>query len=286
MEALLVENLPIVSSGSPMLRAPSASGSPLPNWLVAAWSVAILLHLVAIIIPILDTPSGPWVTPTGHAMAEPPEFAHAASGLATLHGKYFRVAHSYHFVSNRPADLPGVQFEVLLRDADGNLLNTLRFPDPNANPWVRHRQEVLASALAPDISVAPPGGEVIAAPGATVPTVAIWTLPDDLFPGGLGGNPAPAPTDRTVHLRLRTTPQHLIPRTRGVMRPTDWSLILARSYARYLCRAYGAQTAEIVRHTREPVSPGVLFGNETSAQAFEDLVATFGEMPRFEEKSR
>jgi hypothetical protein len=263
-----------------------AGGSPLPRWLVAAGSAAIAYHLVAITLPVLDTPSGPWPTPVGRSLDEPPYFAHAAAPLATLHGKYLRVAHSYHFVTNRPGDTPGVEFEVRLRDEGNNLLETLRFPDPGANPWVRHRQELLASALAPDLPVEPPAGEVIAPPGAAVPTVPIWTLPDDP-PLVLAGINSPRPgADDKVPLRLNLVPQHLIPRNRGVMRPTDWSLVLARSYARYLCRTHGAATAEIIRHTRESVPPGVLFGNEVPAPAFDDLVASFGEMGPQSETSR
>jgi hypothetical protein len=62
------------------------------------------------------------------------------------------------------------------------------------------------------------------------------------------------------------------------MRPTDWALVLQRSYARYLCRKYGAVSAELLRHTREPVSPAILFGNAMPPNALEDLVASFGEV--------
>jgi hypothetical protein len=70
------------------------------------------------------------------------------------------------------------------------------------------------------------------------------------------------------------------------MRPTEWALVLARAYARHLCRSHGAATAEIVRHTREPVTPAVLFGNDVSAPDFEELLASFGAMSPNEETSR
>jgi hypothetical protein len=65
-----------------------------------------------------------------------------------------------------------------------------------------------------------------------------------------------------------------------VFRPSEWSLVLARSYARHLCRTHGAASAEIIRHTRDPIYPVVLFEREPAADAFQDLVASFGEMPR------
>ena len=52
-----------------MPRLPSASGSPLPRWLVVAGSAAIVYHLAAIVIPylgpVLMDKLGPiqWLTP-------------------------------------------------------------------------------------------------------------------------------------------------------------------------------------------------------------------------------
>jgi hypothetical protein len=257
-----------------MPRAPSASHWPIPRWLIASGSVAIVVHLAAIVIPILDTPSGPWVTNEGVSPSEAPAFAHSASGLATVHAGVLRVAHSYHFVTNRPADIPGVQFDVRLKNDQGDVIETLHFPDQNANPWVRHRQEVLASALAPDLPIQQQGGEVIPAPGEN-PMVFLWALPNEDFSGT---QPPPPPSDRNVPLHLQAVPQHRVPRYRMAMRPSEWSLILARSYARYLCRTRGAASAEIIRHTREAVSPAVLFDNETPPAAFNDLAASFGDM--------
>jgi hypothetical protein len=260
-----------------MPRLPSPGGGPLPRWLVAAGSAVIVVHLAAIIVPILDVQSGPWVTNEGPRPAEAPHFAHAAAGLATAHADYLRIAHSYHFVTNRPGDIPGVQFDVRLKNDKGDVIDTLHFPDPRANPWVRHRQEVLASSLAPDLPIQQQGGEVIPAPGEKEPTVSLWALPGEDFSGL---QPPPPPTQRNVPLHLVGVPQHRVPRYRVPMRPSEWSLILARSYARYLCRTHGAASAEIVRHTRQSVPPAVLFGQETPPAAFDDLVANFGEMSK------
>jgi hypothetical protein len=259
-----------------MPRAPSTSGGPLPRWLIAAGSAAILFHLTAIVFPILDVPSGPWFTRQGPQQADAPAFAHAASGLATAHAEYLRVAHSYHFVSNRP-DIPSVEFDVRLRNDKGEVTETLHFPDAQANPWVRHRQGLLASALAFDFPVERPGSDVIF-PAGQAPTVDIWALKgEDLSPQP-GLPPPPPAMDAKVLRELRTVPQHRVPRNREVMRPSELSLILARSYARYLCRTHGAASAEIVRHVRDPIPPAPLYGQEAPPMAFDEFVASFGEI--------
>ncbi len=258
-----------------MSRTASAGAGALPRWLVVAGSAAILFHLTAVVIPILDTPSGPWVTGDGPRTLDAPEFAHAANGLAALHTDYLRVAHSFQFVtSDRPGNIPGVRFEVLLRDKDGTLMETLRFPDPNANPWVRHRQELLARQLTPDLPVPSPQSDVIPPPGEKPPEVWIWALHGE----DLMGEPAPPPSGSKVPLELKKVPQHRVPRAnvRGVMQPSEVALVLARSYARSLCRSHGAATAEVVRYTREPVSPSVVMGN--GLPDLDEVVASFGEM--------
>lgn len=250
----------------------SLSSGALPRWLVLAGSAAILYHLIAITLPILDMKSGPW--PGG--LAEAPAFAHALSGLSTVHGKYLRVTHSYDFPSNRPSDLPGVVFEVRLRDGKGNVFGTLHFPDPQANRWVRQRQDLLARNLAPDQPLDQPRAEILAAPGQKVPTVSFWALPDEL--GSNFGKSSAAGFPENTPLHLQTVDYNTVPRSRQLMKPLDWAMVLQRSYARYLCRKYNAASAEVLRHTREPVPPAVLFGNEIAPGALEDLVASFGEV--------
>jgi hypothetical protein len=257
-----------------MPRVPSASGGALPRWLIVGGSAAILFHLAAIIIPILDMPSGPWAKPMMPRERPEPEFAHAAGGLATLHADYPSIAHSYHFVSNRPGDIPGVELDVILRDEDGTLMKTLRFPDPDANPWLRHRQGILASALAPDLPVESPKSDVIPPPLEN-PVVDVWALQGEEFPPRPDVQP---PADNKAPLALRKVPKHLVPRYRNVWGPSEWSLVLVRSYARYLCRTHGADTAEFVRHTREPVSYSVLLGN--GAPELDEIVASYGRMKK------
>ena len=47
-----------------------------------------------------------------------------------------------------------------------------------------------------------------------------------------------------------------------------------------LCRRHGAASAELIRHTREPVPPAVLFLPESPADDFDELTSNFGELPR------
>jgi hypothetical protein len=171
------------------------------------------------------------------------------------------MTNNYHFLGNRPA-MPGVSFEVRLKDESGNDLRTLSFPEANSNFWVRHRQSVLARGLADDQPVEPPQGEMIPAPNRSAPTAQIWEMAGD------------------QRLELRRVPEHLVPRDRPVFRPSERSLLLARSYARYLCREHGAAKAEFIRHTGEPITPAVMFtSGPPPAVAFSELLSNFGELP-------
>jgi hypothetical protein len=195
-----------------------------------------------------------------------------------LHGEYLRVVHSYHFMSNRAGDVPGVRFEVRLKDANGKALETVKFPEASANPWVRHREQLLAAGLAPDMPVEMPQGEVLPAPGAKSPTVSMWAIPGDTFGGPGGETKIEQPANGKIQLHLRKVPQHLVPRNRPVMQPSDWGILLARSYARYLCRSHGAATAEVVRYSRDSIPPEAMTTAQSAGQAFEDLPAYFGEV--------
>jgi hypothetical protein len=169
------------------------------------------------------------------------------------------MTNNYHFLSNRPA-LPGVSFEIRLKDKSGNQLATVEFPEDDSNFWVRHRQSLLARGLADDQPVEPQQGEMIPAPNRSVATVQIWETAEN---GGL---------------EFRRVPEHLVPRDRPVFRPSERSLLLARSYARYLCRINGAAKVELIRRTGEPITPAVMF---VSGQppALNELVSNFGELP-------
>jgi hypothetical protein len=229
---------------------------PLPRWLAVLASLAILAHLLAIGAHVLAADSGPWVTRVGNSPATGPQFARELDQVANLYLRPLRIGH-YHFASNQP-EQGDVYFEAELKDASGYVLKKLRFPDPSANFWVRQRQLLLAHGLWDDIPVQPPQGEEVGAPKQDAPSIEIWDFR----------------TGKVV--RLQTIPQHLIPRGQSVIRPSEWSRLLARSYARYLCRVHGAASAEIIRHTKEPLLSAVLLIDESPNA--EEMVASFGEM--------
>lgn len=234
----------------------------LPAWLVLLGSAAVAFHLFALGVLAVAAPSGPWPGANGTIMGMEPPFAAAVSAVTTR--EYLaplKMSHNYHFAASRPG-LPAATFEVRLKDAKGQPLQTLTFPDEHANCWLRHRQALLAAQLADDVPIPPRQGEVIPPPGAHVPNVRYWDAAED---GGL---------------RLKEVPEHLVPRDRPVFRPSEWSLVLARSYVRHLCREHGAASAELVRRTREPIAPDLLFADEPPPAAFDTLVANFGEFSR------
>jgi hypothetical protein len=235
----------------------------LPRWLVVAGSILIVCHLIAVASAVLATVSGPWVTFEGPSLSPPPSFARAINDVS---GRYYlknlKLGDNYHFASNAPGP-PGVFVEVRLKDASGQLLKTIRIPDARTNPSVRYWQALVVQGLAPDQLVPPPAGESVAAPRKTLETIPIWDP-------GEGGT-----------LTIHRVPEHLIPRDRpAVYRPTEWSLVLARSISRYLCRVHGAASAEFLRHTRESYHPALWFMEDVQPGAFNELVASYGEMPK------
>lgn len=232
----------------------------LPGWLIGLASLLIGVHFVAVAIRALAVPSGPWLSPVGPSPALAPEFAGRMNNVARYYLSPLHLTHNYHFASNQPA-LPSIYFEARLKDDQGNVVKTLKFPDEGDNFWVRYRQSLLAQGLGNDQPFqAPRGPEVLPAPGQKMPTVTIW----DMVPG----NPT---------LQLRDVPEHLVPRERPVFRPTEWSLVLARSYMRYLCREHHVPAVELVRHSRNPIMPVVLFLNEPPPETFNELVCSYGE---------
>ncbi|HWY86380.1 MAG TPA: hypothetical protein VNX28_06635, partial [Gemmataceae bacterium] len=105
--------------------------------------------------------------------------------------------------------------------------------------------------------------EVIPAPGEKMPTVTIWDNSDPKF------------------WKLRDVPEHLVPKDRPVTQPSEWSLLLARSYQRYILREYeDAASVELVRHSRNQISPGLLLMPTPPPNAFEELVCSFGDYRR------
>ena len=231
---------------------------PLPFWLKIAGSVAVGLHLFVIAAWVLGAPSGPWSTPMGPSMALGPQFVKPFND-ATLPGylQPLRMTHNYHFETNQLAQ-PGVFFEVHLKDKNGQRFKTVKFPDEKSNYWVRHRQQLMAQGLAQDQLVPPPQGEVVSAPNKRV-ELAIWEPGEN-------------------EMRLKKVAHHLVPRDRPVMTASEWSLVLAKAYARYQCRVHNAASAEVVRHTREAWQPGYLF--IPTIPPNDELVCNFGDTRR------
>jgi hypothetical protein len=245
-----------------MPDSPSAPVAALPRWCVLVASLAIVFHFVAVLSGALAAHSGPWPSPDEPTMEGPPAFAaslHQAVGPSYL--SWLKLTHNYHFPSNMP-NVQGTYFEVRLKDAQGQEITTLRFPDPQANAEVRSLQQELARWLVDDVPFRPPQGERIAAPGREADTMLIWN-----------------PTGER-RMNLQKVPEHLIDRDRPIYGPSDWSLLLARSYERYLCRKHGAASAELIRHVRFPIPPSELKTTEDDVRPDdnEDLVANFGEL--------
>lgn len=231
---------------------------PLPLPLKIAVGAGVGVHLLIIVALALGAQSGPWPSPVGPSEAPGPQFVQPLTEAAVpYYLEPLRMTHNYHFMTNTTAQ-PGVYFEAHLKDKTGNVIKTLKFPDDKAQPWVRHRQQLLALGLAQDQPVPEQQGEVLA--GQNRVEFTIW-----------------APGDQ--ELRLKKVPQHLVPREPTMM-PSEWSLALAKSYARYLCRVEHAHTAEIVRHTRDAWLPSYLFIPREQIPPNDKLVCNFGETTR------
>lgn len=217
----------------------------LPAWIKVLGSIAIGGHLAAVGAMVLAAPSGPWPTDEGAGWATPPHFASSINEAATPYLKAVKLTHNYHFTENDVANLQSsggtARFEARLRDAEGKEIAVLEFPDPNARGAVRYYQSLLAAGLDDDDMLQPRPGEFVPAPNQPIPTVRYWEMSE--------GRKA----------RISTMQEHLIPRDRPVFGPSDKSLILARSFARYLCGTHGAKSAEIVRYSKRFIPPDVLF---------------------------
>jgi hypothetical protein len=98
----------------------------------------------------------------------------------------------------------------------------------------------------------------------------------------LQGNPE-SKAAKILRLQLVSVPEYqegAIPRDRPLSRPSDWSLLLARSYLRYLCQKHNAHSAELVRHSQEPVMPALMFSPEQPPETFVETQSNFGDLRR------
>jgi hypothetical protein len=229
-------------------------------------SVAIVFHLSSVVVRALAAPSGPWPTGQGVTVIPPPPFAEKA--YEWLPEKYLGVlqmTHNYHFPTNRPGG-QAVTLEFRLKDDKGKVFETVTIPDKNANWWVRSRQSILANLwLSIDEPVMPPQMEAIPAPHQRAPTTRIWEM-------------VPNTPNR---MELKTIEENLIPRDRPVMRPSEASMLFARSYGRYLCRTHGAASVQLIRHHQDPITPDVLFmGDGVPPGGNDEVQSNFGELSK------
>jgi hypothetical protein len=224
-----------------------------PTWIIVLGSIAICFHFGVVGFNVLAARSGPW---GDNGMADPPPFALLFNRLTgPTYLLPLRMTHNYHFLSNHPAS-PGVFLEAKLKDEDGKVITTVRLPDPEANAYVRHYQELLVRNLATDEPVQPPEGERVG-PHGSLRTVKYW--------------------DRAADgtLKIKSVSELEVPRGRPVFRPSNWSLVLTRSFGRHLLHRHGAASVQLLRHTRDAVPPQVLFEREGGLP--EELIADFGE---------
>lgn len=237
-------------------RVPKTAMAPL--WVRVGVSVWLLVHLAAIIARPLSANSGLWPTEGGSGLASPPHFVQPiADRLTPTYLRALRMTHNFHFHSNEP--MPETHFEAVLKDGAGAEIAKVRFPTVGGNAEVAYRELLLGNNLYDDDQVQSPPGESLPAPNTPVKTVRYW-----------------ATKEQKIH-RIETVAEHLVrDLPQPVYGPSEKSLIFARAYARRLCRQYNAKTCEIVRRSRSPISPNVLFVNKADIALPEDEVCSFG----------
>jgi hypothetical protein len=235
---------------------------PAPRWLVIVGSVLIVFHLSAILFRVLAAPSGPWPgMDGGPERTMPPQLALSLDQLTAPYLKAVRMTHNYHFPTDQPVR-PGIHVEIRLKDESGQELARVRLPDENANPWVRHRQEILANGLGDDVPVRIPGSELVPAVGREVEQVDYWVF-----------------NMNELTQRRDRKPINQFDRTQAWVRPSDQADLLAGAYVRYLCRQHGADRAEVIRYHKNPIPPAVLV-EDLPGGMFGQWTSFFGEYTR------
>lgn len=235
--------------------APQTDGRQIPRWGRVLGSIAIALHLTAVVVAVLSSQSGPW---PGDNLAHAPLFAEQLAGVLEPWLGVVKLSTNFHFNECRPT--VSTRFEAILRDAGGKEVQRFQFPQESASAGLRHRQSLLAFEISQDEPLRPPQGFWVAAPGKEPKKVPIWQVEEGSREGKLG-----------------SIAENLIPRDRPVFAPTPLAAIAARSYSRFLCRLHGAASCEIVRFDRMLYPPMLVMENsEPNPSFFEENSRSFG----------
>lgn len=144
----------------------------LPGLFMAAISVGIVFHCLALGVMVLSASTGPWsvryLNVPSHSLGAP--FATSINQYTTPNYlEPLGLANNYHFESN-VTDLPSIYLEVL-PSAKGQ---PEKYPDARANMWVRHRQRLLVNGLRGDFPYQPRQGEGITAAGQAQPKISFF----------------------------------------------------------------------------------------------------------------
>jgi hypothetical protein len=234
----------------------------LPRGIIVLASIAIAFHLFNALIAVIHVRSGPWLAPIpGGSPAEPPPFSvWIGENVAEPYNQLFKVNDNFHFASNRQ-EMQEISFEAVVKDSSGKVVARRRMPDPDANPFVFQRQQLLARYLI-DAPMDVAQGVVIAPPGQTLPTLYWWH------------------SESERHSVLRSGDANTVPRNQELMKPSDTAFAALRSYGRYLRRVHGAASVEVMRTWRNPILPTVLFAPEPlGPDLFRPNTSSYGELP-------
>jgi hypothetical protein len=214
-------------------------GKPLPDWLVILGSVLVAGHLLVVAVHALAAPSGPWPLPYDDRNS-PSTGPVFASKVEDYTWRWY--LKPLHFAHN-------YHFETNHPEVRG-----VRF-----EVRLRDRQ-----------------GK---------PITTLW-FPDDDANFWARHRQTLLAQNLLFNLRVESGSGELIPPpgldrippTPAVCLPSDWSLLAARSYQRFLCRQYHAASAQLICHIRGPVLAGHLFTAErTPSYVFEELQCNFGD---------
>jgi hypothetical protein len=253
-----------------LLMLPKLTPLPktLPSSIVAVLSLCVVGHFFAVGAHVLAARSGPWLVPNFFtpSMAEGPTFATMID--QTTYRYYLQplgMTGDFSYTSDR-VDQPDVYFEARLRNEHGEVVKKLRFPSPEDSVWLRQCYSLLAEGLGGDAPVPVQQMVQIPAPGQESPRIKVW-------------NP-PVPMEKK--LVLLETEQHKVKSlmkdpSMQLSKPREWTLLLARSYARHLCRQEKVASVELVRYSRDPIMPVVLLmpGDRMPAGTFDTLESQF-----------